>query len=142
MIQQIDGGNKILDQDIGYYLSFLNNLEKFINENQNQNSFIIKDHPRMPQNSLIKLANPSIEKYMDSSASDSNYLINSSDIVISHIGIGSVMNNVLNYKKKIFVYDNGQSDFYLSKSFASHNLLLDKKIQMFKNFNDINSEQT
>jgi hypothetical protein len=132
LIQQIDGGNRILDNDLGYFLEFLDRIVELTNSSENY-EFIIKDHPRMPLNGLLEKQFPTLMDFLLKSSLDVTNIIEESDCVLSHIGIGSVAETVVNLKKELFIYVGSQSDFYLSKSFSIHNLISSSKTKKIHN---------
>ena len=132
LIQKIDGGNRILDNDLGYFLDFLDRIVELTNSSENY-EFVIKDHPRMPLDGLLEKQFPRLMDFLLRSSIDVTNIIEEADCVLSHIGIGSVAETVVNLKKELFIYVGSQSNFYLSESFSIHNLISSNKTKKIQN---------
>ena len=87
----------------------------------------------MPLDGLLEKQFPRLMDFLLRSSIDVTNIIEEADCVLSHIGIGSVAETVVNLKKELFIYVGSQSDFYLSESFSIHNLISSNKTKKIQN---------
>lgn len=135
LIQKIDGGNEILDRDIGYYLEFLMKLNLYVGKNNFD--FYIKDHPRMPQGALLNLISKDLSNLVLPDETDLKEILTKVDYVITHLGIGSALSVARYNKKPVYIYADSDMESYIQDTFVMHEAA--KKCIFFSEFSEIDN---